>query len=84
MAGSFKERRSGKDRRASRLTASKDAERRAADRRQFPLPEDPAALSATAQNLQAAVDAYKQDHGLARISAAELVKVLQQMGYRQA
>ncbi|HUX01492.1 MAG: hypothetical protein WBD63_10560 [Phycisphaerae bacterium] len=83
MAKSLDERRSGRDRRRSRDRATAEAERRKADRRQFPPPEDPARITEEERLLQHAVDAYKMEQGLARISMAEFLGVLANLGYRR-
>ena len=83
MAKSLQERRSGRDRRRARERAAGEAERRKADRRQFPPPEDPARVTDEERQLQRAVDAFKMDRGLARISMAELLGVLGDLGYRR-
>jgi hypothetical protein len=84
MAGSLKDRRSGTDRRHLAHGAAPPKERRGEDRRQFSLPADPAALSAAARRVQAAIDEFKLQKGLAKISAEELVGVLTKLGYHEA
>ena len=84
MAGSFEERRSGRDRRRWRGRAGEAPRVRGADRRQFPPPEYPARVSEAESKLRAAIDAYKLERGLARISIAELLGVLETLGYRRA
>jgi hypothetical protein len=94
MAGSLRDRRSGGDRRhpacqgdavASPVcSAAQPKERRAADRRQFPAPATAAALSEAARRVQAAIDEYKLQKGLVRISADELVGILTKLGYHEA
>ena len=61
-----------------------EAERRKADRRQFPPPADPARVTDEKRELQMAVDAFKMRRGLARISMAELLGILGDLGYRRA
>jgi len=84
MAGSFEERRSGRDRRRSRGRAEETPRVRGADRRQFPPPEDPARVAEPESELRAAIDAYKLERGLTRISVAALLGVMETLGYRQA
>jgi hypothetical protein len=84
MAGSFEERRSGRDRRRSRARAEETPRVRGADRRQFPPPEDPARVTEAESELRAAIDAYKLERGLVRISVSELLGVMETLGYRQA
>jgi hypothetical protein len=86
MSGSFSQRRSGRDRRrdAKAGAGTQGRERRLEDRRQFPPLEDPDAVSLAARHVQAAVDQFKIEHGLPRISMDQLLGVLQQLGYRQA
>jgi hypothetical protein len=84
MAGSFEERRSGRDRRRSRGRAKETPRVRGADRRQFPPPDDPARVTEAESELRAAVDAYKLERGLTRISVAALLGVMETLGYRQA
>ena len=84
MAGSFEERRSGRDRRRSRGRAEETPRVRGADRRQFPPPEDPARVTEAESELRAAIDAHKLERGLTRISVAALLGVMETLGYRQA
>ena len=84
MAGSFEERRSGRDRRRSRGRVEETPRVRGADRRQFPPPEDPARASEAESELRAAIDAHKLERGLTRISVAELLGIMETLGYRQA
>lgn len=53
------------------------------DRRQFPTPEDPEAVPPAAKELQWAIDVYKMEHGLKRISVVELLGVLEKLGYHR-
>ena len=64
MAGSFEERRSGRDRRRTRGQAEEAPRMRGAERRQFPPPEDPARVTEAESELRAAIDAYKLERGL--------------------
>jgi hypothetical protein len=84
MAGRLKQHRSGTDRRHKGPGAALARERRRDDRRQFPPPAEPAALSSAAQRVQDAIDEYKLQKGAARISVDELLGVLTTLGYRQA
>jgi len=84
MAGRLKNRRSGSDRRHLASGAAPPQDRRGADRRQFPPPADPVALSAAARRVQDAIDEYKLQKGLARISVEELVGILTKLGYHEA
>ena len=84
MAGSIKERRSGRDRRGSRGCVEETPHVRGAERRQFPPPEDPARVSEPESELRAAIDAYKLERGLTRISVTELLGVMETLGYHQA
>ena len=94
MAGSLKDRRSGTDRRhparrgdavaSPACGAAPPKERRGGDRRQFPAPATAAALSEAARRVQAAIDEYKLQKGLARISVDELVGILTKLGYHEA
>ena len=84
MAGSFEERRNGRDRRRSRGRAEETPRVRGPDRRQFPPPEDLSRTTKAEKELQAAIDAYKLERGLARISVAVLLSVMETLGYRQA
>jgi hypothetical protein len=54
------------------------------DRRQFPPPDDPSRISADGRELLRAIDAYKKERGLARVSVDELLGVLADTGYRRA
>ena len=90
MAKSLDERRSGRDRRrerdraaAARPDKAGRATPRGPERRQFPPPEDPAGVTEDERRLQYAVDAYKMERGLARISMAEFLGVLANLGYRR-
>jgi hypothetical protein len=90
MPQSFDERRSGRDRRRLREGAggarperADRARARGPERRQFPPPEDPARVTPEERELQHAVDSYKMDRGLARISMAELLGVLTDLGYQR-
>ena len=84
MAESFEERRSGRDRRRSRGRAEEMPRVRGPDRRQFPPPEDPAGVTEAESELRAAIDTYKVERGLTRISVAELLGVMETLGYRRA
>ena len=84
MAGSFEERRSGRDRRRSHGRAEETPRVRGADRRQFPPPEDPARVTEAESELRAAIDAHKLERGLTRISVAALLGVIETLGYRRA
>jgi hypothetical protein len=84
MAGSFDERRSGRDRRRSQARPATAERERGAERRQFPPPEDPARVAEAESELRAAIDAYKLERGLTRISVTELLGVMETLGYRQA
>jgi len=53
------------------------------ERRQFPTPKDPEAVSPDAKELQWAIDVYKMEHGLKRISVTELLGVLERLGYHR-
>jgi len=53
------------------------------DRRQFPTPEDTEAVPPAAKELQWAIDVYKMEHSLKRISAVELLGVLEKLGYHR-
>ena len=53
------------------------------DRRQFPTPEDTEAVPPAAKELQWAIDVYKMEHGLKRISVVELLGVLEKLGYHR-
>jgi len=83
MAGSLKDRRSGADRRHPARGAAPPKERRGVDRRQFPSSAAAANLSAAARRVQAAIDEYKLQKGLAQISVDELLGVLTTLGYRE-
>jgi hypothetical protein len=83
MALPFKDRRSGTDRRRP-PAAGRAKERRASDRRQFSPRANGDGQSAAASRLQQAVDAYKRERGLARVSLDQLLGILEQLGYRQA
>ncbi len=52
-------------------------------RRQFPTPEDAEAVPPAAKELQWAIDVYKMEHGLKRISVIELLGVLEKLGYHR-
>lgn len=84
MAKPAEDRRSGKDRRRSSGTRAGDGDRRRMDRRQFPPPDDPSRISADGRELLRAIDAYKKQRGLARVSVDELLGVLADTGYRRA
>lgn len=83
MAKSFDDRRSGRDRRAAGGRAA-GKERRSADRRQFPPAADPGSVSEASRRLQQSIDAYKKERGIARLSVDELLRLLEQLGYRVA
>jgi hypothetical protein len=83
MAGPLDDRRSGKDRRALTGSESTHSERRLLDRRQFPPPHDSRSISVAAMRLQKAIDAFKKQRGLARLTADELLAVLESLGYRE-
>jgi hypothetical protein len=78
------DRRSGSDRRARTSGQARQVEHRALDRRQFPPPQDPLAITEAARKLLAAIDAHKKERGLLRLTSTELLAVLESMGYRQA
>ena len=82
--GSLEDRRSGRDRRREDAGTPKHQERRRADRRQFPPVEKPGEVPDATRELQGAIDAYKKRRHLARISADELVSLLERLGYRKA
>ena len=84
MAGSFEERRSGRDRRRSRGRPATAERVRGPDRQQFPPPEDPGCVTEPESELRAAIDAYKVERGLTPISVAELPGVMETLGYRRA
>jgi hypothetical protein len=84
MAGPLGDRRSGKDRRAPAGLESGHTERRILDRRQFPPPHDSKNISVAAKRLQEAVDSFKKERGLVRLTAEELLSVLEKLGYREA
>jgi hypothetical protein len=52
-----------------------------AKQRQFPPPLEP--LPPAAAELQWAIDVYKMEHGLKRISMLELLGVLEELGYHR-
>jgi len=54
------------------------------DRRQFPPPDDLAAVTEEAMELQDAIDTYKIRRRLKRITVVELLGLLDQLGYRRA
>jgi hypothetical protein len=81
VTASFENRRRGTTRRRAPRTVGRNPERREADRRQFPPPEDPSALTTAAVQLQEAIDNYKIERGLARITVPELIGLLEQLGY---
>ena len=80
----FGDRRSGTDRRGPGKKPAPAAEERMADRRQFPPPDDPDKVSAAARELERAIDAYKKERGLNRLSIDQLLGLMEQMGYRRA
>jgi len=51
------------------------------DRRQFPPPADPATVTPEAQQLQNAIDTYKFQRRLKRITVVELLGILESLGY---
>jgi len=53
------------------------------DRRQFPPPEDPATMTDEAMELQDAIDSYKIERHLKRITVVELLGLLETLGYRR-
>ncbi|HUU91881.1 MAG TPA: hypothetical protein VM238_11820 [Phycisphaerae bacterium] len=53
------------------------------DPRQFPTPADPESVPPAAKELQWAIDIYKMEHGLKRISVAEMLGVLETLGYHR-
>ena len=53
------------------------------ERRQFPPPRNPEDASPAAEELQWAIDVYKMEHGLKRISVAEMLGVLETLGYHR-
>ncbi len=58
-------------------------EARGVDRRQFPPPDDPSSMTTEAVELQNAIDAYKIQRRLTRITVVELLGLLDQLGYRR-
>ena len=84
MARLIEDRRSGKDRRCPAGKPPRAAERRQADRRQFPPSDGPGGLSAQGRELLKAIVAYKKDRGLIRISIDDLLSVMSTLGYRRA
>jgi len=83
MGGLYVERRSGRDRRLETAPPPEGADRRGAERRQFPPPDDPRAMSPAAGELQKAIDAFKLERRLARITVPDLLGLLGQLGYRK-
>jgi len=53
------------------------------DRRQFPPPDDPSCMTAEAVELQDAIDTYKIERRLKRITVVELIGLLEDLGYRR-
>ena len=53
------------------------------DRRQFPRPEDIDIVLPAAKELLWAIDVFKMEHGLQRISITELLGVLEELGYHR-
>ena len=53
------------------------------ERRQFPAPKTPEDISPAAKELQWAIDVYKMERGLKRISVGELLGVLEELGYHR-
>jgi hypothetical protein len=53
------------------------------DRRQFPPPENTSTVTAQAAELQDAIDTYKIQNGLKRITVVELLALLDKLGYRR-
>ena len=83
MGETLKERRGGYDRRCTAGSSPEGAERRWSDRRQFPPPLDPRAVSDGERELQQAIDAYKRVRGLKRISVGQLLAVLEDLSYQR-
>lgn len=54
-----------------------------ADRRQFPPPDDQETVTDAAVELQGAIDTYKIDRRLKRITVVELLGLLENLGYRR-
>jgi len=54
------------------------------DRRRFPLPADPATVTPEAAELQDAIDTYKIQRRLKRITVVELLGLMENLGYRRA
>jgi len=53
------------------------------DRRQFPPPSDLATITPEAELLQSAIDSYKIERRLKRITVVELLRLLGDLGYRR-
>lgn len=53
------------------------------DRRQFPPPDDASTVTAQAAELQDAIDTYKIQNGLKRITVVDLLGLLERLGYRR-
>jgi len=53
------------------------------DRRQFPPPDDPETMTEEAAELQNAIDTYKIERHLKRITVVELLGLLDGLGYRR-
>ena len=58
-------------------------EARGIDRRQFPPPDDLSSMTTEAVELQDAIDSYKIERRLTRITVVELLGLLDQLGYRR-
>jgi len=56
---------------------------RADERRQFPTPRNSESVSPAAKELQWAIDVYKMERGLKRIPVADLLGVLEKLGYHR-
>lgn len=61
----------------------KQAEALGIDRRQFPPPASSENVPEAAWELQDAIDTYKMARGLKRITVAELLGLLEKLGYRR-
>ncbi len=82
MAEAFDERRSGEDRRQAEQTPTEE-HRSHRDRRQFPVVADGDPTEEEVR-VHRAIDRYKRERGLKRISMADLMDVLEELGYRKA
>ena len=84
MSEAFEERRQGTDRRTPDSPSPAAEQRSGSDRRQFPVLADDGDAGEVEVQIRRAIDQYKRDRNLKRISLPGLLEVLHGLGYRRA